>query len=79
METQASNGENETEYLEASLVRGAEIAQFLHGLGYRPGEPGLLVPTGPTGSTFNSDETGSGTLATSYSVARLPAVKAAGA
>jgi hypothetical protein len=57
METQASNSENKTEYLEASLVRGAKAAQSLHGLGYRLGEMGLLILTEPTDRTFNSDET----------------------
>jgi hypothetical protein len=69
METQDSNSENKTEYLEASLVRGAEAAQSLHRLGYRLGEMGLLVLTAPTDCMFNSEETGSGTLITSYSVA----------
>lgn len=68
-ETQAINYENETEYLEALVLRGAGAAQSLHGLGYGLGELGFLLPTGPKDFSFNSDQTNSGALTTSYSVA----------
>lgn len=69
MEIQAINCEDETEYLETFVLRGAGAAQSLHALGYGLGELGFLLPIGPTDFSFNSDETGSGALTTSYSVA----------
>ena len=66
---QAINCENGTEYLVALVLRGAGEAQSLHGLGYGLGELGLLLPTGPKDFSFKSDETNSGALTTSYSVA----------
>ena len=69
METQAINCGNETEYLEVLVSRGVGAVQSLHGLGYRLGELGFLLPTGPKDFSFKSDETNSGALTTSYSVA----------
>jgi len=69
MEKQVINCENETEYLEALVLRGAWAAQSLHGLGYELGELDFLLPTGPKDCSFKRDETDSGALAISYSVA----------
>jgi hypothetical protein len=68
MVMQAINCEDETEYLESFILRGTGTAQSLHGLGYGLGELGFLLPIEPTDFSFNSDETGSGGLTTSYSM-----------
>jgi hypothetical protein len=69
MEMQAINCEDETEYLVAFVLRGVGAAQSLHRLVYGLGELGFLLPIGPTDFSFNSDDTSSGALTTSYSVA----------
>jgi hypothetical protein len=81
IETQAINCENGTEYLDVFVLRGAGAAQSLHGLGYGLRELGFLFPTGPADFSFKSDDTNSGALTTSYSVASgsVAGVKAAGA